>query len=201
MPKDTGFHLAHQQSHYDVQGLVTGATYLPDLNMIGLVGYSPLVQPWIMLLFDYNGTFFFTGNKRKFNIAIGTSQTEAIASTDGGFFYITNERRTISSIVLPQQLHILDLRLYTDPFLHNDISSVTPSDSECSVFPNPAETEITIRTTHSLDFIIYNAQGVMMTSFSSTKENAAVSVEGFPAGIYFLVSTNKNIPPIRFAKL
>lgn len=201
LPKDTGFHLAYPQSHYNVQGLVTGATYLPYLNMIGLVGYSPLIQPWIMLLYDYSGTYFFTGNKRKFNIAIGTSQTEAIASDDGEIFYITNERRTISTTVLPQQLHILDLRPYTDPFLHTDITSVTASDSALAVFPNPAETEITIQSTRAVDFIIYNAQGEMMKSLSSSKENTTISIAEFPAGLYFIVDTNKNISPVRFVKL
>jgi len=201
MAKDTGYHLAHPQAHYNVQGLVTGATYLPALNMIGLVGYSPLIQPWIMLLYDYNGTFFFTGNKRKLNIAIGTSQTEAIATTDGGIFYITNERRMLSSLVFPQKLHILDLRPYTDSFLHTNIASDAQSDSACTVFPNPAETVITIQTTRVDDFIIYNSQGVMMKSCSSTKENTQVSVEEFPPGIYFLVSVNNIFPPTRFIKL
>ena len=201
LPKTTGNHIAQRRSSYNVQGLVTGATYLPGRNLVALIGYSALLQPWVMLLYDYQNDLFFSGNKRKINIAIGFSQTEAITTTDGARFYVTNERRTIATTVIPQQLHILDLRPYTDPFLHTDITSVTASDSAFAVFPNPAETEITIQTTRAVDFILYNAQGEMMKSLSTSKENTTISIAEFPAGMYFLVSTNENIPPVRFVKL
>ncbi|MFM2017682.1 MAG: hypothetical protein RL007_1338 [Bacteroidota bacterium] len=201
LPKDTGFHLAQPQSHYNIQGLVTGATYLPDQHLIALVGYSPLIQPWMMLLYDYSGTFFFTGNKRKFNLAIGTSQTEAIASGDGGFFYITNERRTISSVTLPQQLHIFDMRVFTDPFIHTDVAIVAEPDSVTSIFPVPAETDITICTKQSQEFTICNATGATMKSFSTEAGSTTISVADLTPGLYFIVCTDKKIQPIRFVKL
>lgn len=201
LPKDTGFHFAQRRAFYDVQGLVTGATYLPEDSLVVLVGYSPLIQPWVMLLYDYYGSSFFSGNKRKINIAIGTSQTEAITSTDGARFYVTNERRTIASTVIPQQLHILDLRLYTDPFLHTSLDQTENSLPQCSVSPVPAEVQLTVHAPAGLHFIIVNALGQVATEFNTSNTTTIIEVATWSAGMYSIVCTDKKIAPVRFVKL
>lgn len=200
--KDTGFHWAEPRDSFNLQGLVTGATYLPDQNLVALIGYSPMIQPWVLLLYDYSGNRFFSGNKRKLDLAIGTSQTEAITTTDGGRFYITNERRTVASITIPQQLHLLDLRLYTDPFLHSGISDSLSEEVSLNCFPNPANENVSITCPANSYLRIYNSCGQLVESIANAEPNTVLDISTWERGLYVAsISSNNNTSTLRFVKL
>jgi hypothetical protein len=201
-PKDTGFHFAQPRDSFNVQGLVTGATYLPDQHLITLVGYSPLIQPWLLLLYDYNSTRFFSGNKRKIDIAIGTSQTEAVTTTDGARFYITNEKRTIASTSYPQQLHILDLRIYTDVFIHSGIDNSENHNLTFNVFPNPAVHQLYIESVAGACISICNYMGIMLESFTAEENITFIDTTDWAPGMYMIsVMDGENTRVKRVIKL
>ena len=135
LPKTPGTHVAHLHETYNVKGLITGATYMPEQQLIVLCGYDynkknivSALRPFIYLLYDYKEDRFFSGNKRRLNFKSNAkAQVEAIATPNGLDYYITNEHFKTTfmgiSIDIPAQLQYLDLREYVLPYLKSKSKS------------------------------------------------------------------------------
>lgn len=119
LPKTPGTYVALKNATYNVNGLITGATYLQDKKLVVLCGYSTALQPFFYLLYNFNGQEFFSGNKRKVNISLPFHQVEGVATTNGLDYYATNERFT-QYMNVPHKLHHFNLR----PYLENYISDL-----------------------------------------------------------------------------
>ncbi len=118
IPKIPGKHVAQLKESYNVKGLITSATYLPKKKLLVLAGYSRFLSPFIYLLYDYNDSGFFSGNKRKINIALPFYQMEGISTQDGLHYYLTNENFTRKPIInIPQKLHQFDLSAFLTNYL------------------------------------------------------------------------------------
>ncbi|MES2578566.1 MAG: T9SS C-terminal target domain-containing protein [Bacteroidota bacterium] len=118
IPKIPGKHVAQLKESYDVKGLITSATYLPKKKLLVLAGYSRFLSPFIYLLYDYNDSGFFSGNKRKINIALPFYQMEGISTQDGLHYYLTNENFVRKPIInVPQKLHQFDLSAFLTNYL------------------------------------------------------------------------------------
>jgi hypothetical protein len=114
--KTPGNHVAQYKESYNIKGLITGATYVQHEKVIALTGYSKRLSPFIYLLYDYNNSNFFSGNKRKIKIALPFHQVEGITTQDGLHFYLTNENFVRKPIInSPQRLHIFDLSSLLSP--------------------------------------------------------------------------------------
>jgi hypothetical protein len=102
----------------NVNGLITGGVILEDKKIIVLCGYSKKLQPFLYLLYDYKGTDFFSGNKRKIQLKLPFHQIEGIATRDGLHYYLTNENfQRKPFISVSQQLHFVDLKTYFEFYL------------------------------------------------------------------------------------
>lgn len=118
IPKIPGKYVAQLKESYDVKGLITSATYLPQKKLLILAGYSKLLSPFIYLFYDYNNSGFFSGNKRKINIALPFHQMEGISTQDGLHYYLTNENFARKPIInVPQKLHQFDLSSFLTTYL------------------------------------------------------------------------------------
>lgn len=110
LPKLPGTYTAQFKSDLDLNGLITGATYLEEKKLIVLCGYSKKLKPFLYLLYDFKNNNFFSGNKRKINLALPYHQVEGITTKNGLDYYISNEHFRLKPIInTPQQLHQLDL--------------------------------------------------------------------------------------------
>lgn len=130
LPKTPGTHIAHRRETYDVKGLITGATYMPDYHLIALCGYDydkdhilASLHPFIILLYDFQDGFFFSGNKRRLDFGSGVkAQIESIATSNALDFYLTCEHFHASYMGFtfdsPAQLWRVDLRKYLMPYLN-----------------------------------------------------------------------------------
>ena len=140
LPKQPGSYVAQYRDSFGVEGLITGATYLKDKNLVVLTGYSTLLQPFLFLLYDFQPFDFFSGNKRKVAVDLPFHQVEGIATEDGLMYFISNEYFSYSAITIPQKLHLIDLT----PFLSNYLTgaSVNLIDIEQQnpmiIYPNPS---------------------------------------------------------------
>ena len=113
LPKKPGTYVAELKETIDTQGLITGATALPSKKGVVLCGYSKFLQPFILLLYDYQNNDFGTGNKRKIKIKLPFHQIEGITTKDGKLFYLTNEATVRKPFVnTVQQIHSIDLSPY-----------------------------------------------------------------------------------------
>jgi hypothetical protein len=128
LPKTPGTFVAHRLETYNVGGLVTGATYIPQYRMAVLCGYDynggnylSSLHPFILLLYDFQGDDFFSGNKRRLNFGtLVKEQVEAVATSNATDFYITNEHFTTTQLGItvdrPAKLQKLDLSNYILPY-------------------------------------------------------------------------------------
>ncbi len=193
MPKTPGTYTANLKSTFNVQGLISGATYLESKNLVVLSGYTALLQPFTFLLYDFHNFDFFSGNKRKISISLPFHQVEGIATSDGLKYYISNEYFSFPpAILVPQKLHTLDLSPYLSGYLSNLYNASAFSEKkEISVYPNPARDIITVETSglHLPDnYRLINQSGQTVKSGTLTVGNSTIRISEIPAGNYILVT-------------
>lgn len=120
-----GKYTAKLKTTFDINGLVTGATYLEDKKIVVLCGYSKLQMPFIYLLYDFKNTDFFSGNKRKIKLKLPFRQVEGIAYKANLDFYLTNEKFAQWPILKHRpKLHKIDLSSFLGDYLKR-ISGLT----------------------------------------------------------------------------
>ena len=136
LPKTPGTHVAHRRDTYNTKGLVTGATYIPEYQIVVLCGYDydknhtlSALHPFLILLYDFKDGSFFSGNKRRLDFSSGTkAQIEAIATSNGLDFYLTSEHFHTTRMGLvfdfPAQLWRVDLRKYLMQYLKKNQSII-----------------------------------------------------------------------------
>lgn len=113
LPKTPGTYVAQLKETIDTRGLITDATTLPDKKGVVLCGYTKFLQPFLLLLYDYQNEDFGLGKIRKIKLDLPFHQVEAITTRDGLQFYITNESTIKKPFVnTVQQMHIIDLSAY-----------------------------------------------------------------------------------------
>ncbi len=196
LPKTPGNYSAKFISQYNVQGLITGATYYEDKKIVALSGYSQLLQPFILLLFDFHNRNFFSGNKRKVLLNLPFYQVEGIATKDGLNYFITNERFTHSFITTAAKIHRLNLSDY----LSNYISTVSTTfntinkTGEYYPYPNPATDYIHFKIPDIYDFriTVYNTHGQKIGLYENTSYEFKLNVSNYNRGLYYYVINSKD---------
>jgi len=107
LPKMPGTYSAVNEGSFDVNGLITGATYLQNQQFISLSGYSSTLIPFVYFLYDFTDNNFFNGNKRKVGLNLPLHQIEGIASNDGTNYYLSNEFFN-NFFTIESQIHAYD---------------------------------------------------------------------------------------------
>ena len=134
MPATPGTHVAQLRDSLMVQGQITAADISDDGKAL-LLGYNVSTsETFIWLLFDFPGSDFFKGNKRKISLgsALLVSQPEGIVFGQNNQGYICSERYS----VLPQKLLSFDINQWVEN------PTATPETADFpgwTVFPNPAD--------------------------------------------------------------
>jgi hypothetical protein len=112
-----------------VKGLITGATYIPEHQLVVLCGYDydkrnllSALHPFIVLLYDFKDGDLLSGNKRRLDFNSGVkAQIEGIATSNGLDYYLSCEYFTTTKMGIvfefPAQLYRLDLRKYLLPYI------------------------------------------------------------------------------------
>ena len=142
IPKTPGKHIARKHGTYNAGGLITGASYIPQYRLVVLCGYDyaggrslTALHPFIILLYDFQGNNFFSGNKRRLDFkTMSKSQVEAIATSNAMDYYITNEHFTTTqlgiTLDLPARLQRINLRQYLLPYLRRFNKTNSPSSAD-----------------------------------------------------------------------
>lgn len=152
LPKTAGNHVANLLTTLNVDGLITGATLKEDSRLIALCGYNNLLQPFIYLIYDFQGTNFSVANKRKIAVSLEFHQIEGITTTDGLEYYISNEALKTFISDTSQKIHQLSLT----PYLSNYLSTLSKNTIELTtntivLSPNPCENEIHLTNLQQTD--------------------------------------------------
>jgi hypothetical protein len=110
LPNQTGSQVAKLKATFDTKGLVTGATYVANKNLIVLCGYTKVGKPFLYLLYDFKNQDFLSGNKRRIDLKLPFHQIEGITTKDGLHYFLTNEALVRKPVInVKQQIHYLDL--------------------------------------------------------------------------------------------
>jgi hypothetical protein len=209
LPKTPGTHIAQRRETHNVNGLITGATYMPEYQLIVLCGYSyssrvkaSSLRPFIVLLYDYKDHRFFSGNKRRLNFkATAKSQVEAIATHNGLDYYITNEHfeTTVMGIHvnLPAKLQRMDLRDYLLPYLsqfgvsdHQTVIQDFKPIDEIRIYPNPVSNLIYIdcpKHLSGMKYEIFNLNGQKVAEGVLKEKTISLNNKNIYPGEYILV--------------
>ncbi len=205
LPKFPGIYSAGRRSEFDVQGMITGATYQESKRLISLCGYTNLLQPFIYLLYDFNSTDFFSGNKRKMNLSLSFHQVEGIATNEGLKYYCSNEAFVQAPFInTPQKLHVLDLSSYLNDYLNQIILSTFQNvNPEVVIYPNPANEFIVLDANlkkNEGDYFISDLSGRIVDFGSLLNAKQKIDISNLSSGIYFMKISGAESQTNKFIK-
>ena len=213
LPKTPGSHIAHRGTTYNVNGLITGATYLPAYQLVVLCGYDydnenllTALHPFVILLYDFQKNQFFSGNKRRLDFDFSVrAQIEAIATHNALDYYLTNEYFSTSAIgfkiEIPSQLRRLNLRDYLLPYLSqfdindepNTLQNSFKADADFHLYPNPATDKLYIdypRKFSGAEYEILNLNGQKVTEGILNDKVIPLNNRNLTSGKYILLIRN-----------
>lgn len=132
LPKNQGTYTIYPLDQFDTDGLITGADILSGGSEIILCGYKNY-NPFIWLLFDFQGADFFGGNKRRISFSgiLGT-QTEGISYTFGRNVFISAEK----TMVAPAKLFRINTAPWTQ-VIPTATNQNKPDGEGMLLYPNP----------------------------------------------------------------
>jgi hypothetical protein len=190
--KTPGSYTLSPHTSYNVAGLITGAAYNAQTKEIALIGYTLLrTGSFLLLLNDYAGDAFFSGNKRKVDISNGTTwQTEAVAWMPGNRLCISSEGDA------------------TDVAALYHMSRVLPSPAAVAynaayparvLYPNPVRDVLYVSSASASDYRILDEGGCVMRAGKMDKGKTSIAITSLSPGIYTLISGADN-RALRFVK-
>jgi len=188
VPKIPGNYLAQRKDSSAVNGLITGATYLAGKRLVILSGYSSLLQPFMYLLFDFEGTDFFSSFQQKINPSLNFHQVEGVSTTNGIDVYLTNEYFSQSVISTQQKLHKFDLTPVLGDYLSGN--NVFSESADIRIFPNPAKDIVHIQAPKkSLCLEVRNSEGKLVKK-ARIRHETDLDISDLPNGRYFISITD-----------
>ena len=180
---------AKRRSSWDVNGLITGAVYLEEKRIIVLSGYSERLQPFLYLLYDFTGSDFFNGNKRKIDVLLPYHQIEGITTTNGIKYFVTNEYFSLDPLIRTRQkIHLFDLRSFLGNYLNLNLRR-PDAENNFIISPIPAREFVTIQSLADLlpaDYILVNMTGKIVMTGELNSESSTLNISGLNSGIYFM---------------
>lgn len=189
LPKIPGSFTALKKTEYDVQGLITGATYLESEQLMVLCGYSGLLYPFLILLYDFPAHDFFSGNIRKIMVSLPLHQIEGIASANGLKYYISNESFSLQEVIsTPQKLHIFDISPFLEKYLNSKTSVISEKQvhETISFYPNPVKllfVNINQEFTPAV-FKIYDQMSRLIKEGTLEDESLELDMSHFAPGLF-----------------
>lgn len=192
LPKTPGTYEARLKTSLAVQGLTTGATFLPDKRLLALSGYSTSLEPFIYLVYDYKNLDFNHANKRKLRLELPFAQVEGITTKDGLEYYLSNEYFSKPPFInSPQRLHRFNLDAYLSGYLDSlDLKLEQPENrTGFTLYPLPTHGLIAIDNLpdgHSLKYHIVASNGQILQTGLLNATNKDIDVSPLVPGTYFL---------------
>lgn len=211
VPKEPGFHTAVALFRMDVNGLVTGASYFrhstgtsKEQCTLVLCGYNMLVQPFIYLVYDFQGTRFLEGKREKILVSneIGW-QTEAVATDDGFHYWITNESLKRMGLTRPARLISVDLSMFLEDYATTPTTTNGIEEGEARfpvLAPNPTDGMMHLvpsdpTGTNDFSVEVWDTQGRRLPGV--VKDNS-IDLRDQSAGVYLVkISTPRGDMAIR----
>ncbi len=183
LPLEVGIHIAQRREEYNVQGLITGASWDDLKEQVVLCGYSNLLMPFSVLLFDYSNGQFFNGNKRKIVLGMGLHQVEAVVNNGNGSFLFSNEAYD-GVVNVGASLH---RGWMIDPWV-NSMNEITKAQEPAVIYPNPSTHSVSVQLFNPIHgawrFSIFNEKGQQLDKGKFHGSKWTYDVSELPPGFY-----------------
>ncbi|MEM1323324.1 MAG: T9SS type A sorting domain-containing protein [Bacteroidota bacterium] len=197
LPTTVGDQVAQLRDSFDVSGLITGAD-IDENGGVVLLGYSGLIN-FMWLLFDYQDSRFFSGNKRLISLGglLTNGQTEGIAFKGANFGYISSEGLSFGGIALSPKLQTFSVKQWTEPEIVATHSPQTALEGIRAV-PNPFDRNLGLYLPKPLpepvSLSLHNSAGQLMlkrdySSLASGPLDLQIAAQDWPPGVYVLTIT------------
>jgi len=189
LPKTPGTHTAVLRGVLNTLGMITGATSVESKKLVVLCGYTNFLEPFIYLLYDYPGTEFIRGNKRRINLSLQFHQVEGVATNNGLKYYLSNELFNSPPFLSRSRMHIVDLSGYLSNYLNNTITQAEDYEAPntLNIFPNPAGDYIHVRTNMRVNkenYLILNMQGKPVQEGILQNSEEKINLSELESGLY-----------------
>ncbi len=194
LPNYQGDYIAELVTTFNTSGLITGADINNESHEITLVGYvDNSWVPFTWLLFDFEGSNFFLGNKRRIDfINVIATQTEAITYTIGKHEVITSEGHVLFS----QTAYDFNSGLWTD-IVTSITSDLQAEKFDFTLSPNPVrKSKLTIDIDKlpvgEYQIEVYDTLGnlIKINTYKVSRKDGAnrvkIRVGNYAPGIYFV---------------
>ncbi|GAA3592061.1 T9SS type A sorting domain-containing protein [Flavivirga amylovorans] len=184
IPKTQGtYALSSLTTTLNSGGLISGGTYNPLTKKLFLVGYTALLQPFVWVSENFNGSDIFSGtNVQTALSSFGFEQTEAIAFVNENRYFITSESFNVSPFSDYAKLI---------SFSTNDValsSEEIITEKDIVLYPNPVDAFLYIKSKHVNSIEIYDTKLVQLYKGN----NISVDMNTFSQGIYIIKINLKN---------
>lgn len=203
IPKTPGAYTAEFMATYNVNGLITGATWQQDARILALCGYTTTLSPFIYLLYDFQGDDFFGGNKRRLSFQGNFLQVEGITTEDGLHFYVSNEHFSRGGIInTPARVFTLDLSHYLQDYLGNEALK-DGFGNGLSVAPVPGSFRVALSCPDRFigsTFTVVDAQGKIVGNGHIDGPKTEIDISGLAVGTYTVRVTGKATGNVRLIK-
>lgn len=104
VPKTPGNYSAKNIGEYNIEGLVTGATYNPLTRILYLTGYNQMLFPFIARVGGLQSDNIFLGTVKRNDLKIGFAQVEGIAQVGENRYLFSNENMVNPLVKSPARL-------------------------------------------------------------------------------------------------
>ena len=158
-------------------GLITGGTYNPSSGKLYLVGYSGILQPFVWVSNNFNGSDIFSGTNTKTSLSsLSFEQAEAITFVSENRYFITSE--SFSQSFISDYAKLIG-------FSTSDITLSLESDSikeEVVLYPNPVNDFLNIRGNDIVLVEVYDTKSILLYK----GQPAFIDMSVFSEGLYFV---------------
>ncbi len=188
IPATPGSHTAELVETFNVAGLITGADISSNGEIV-LIGYTEFGINFMWLLFDYQESLFFSGNKRRISLGTGltNSQTEGITLRDDGSGYVCSEEFEVTStVILPQKLLSFSIQQWLD---NTTSLYFEEMDNRFSIYPNPFQDYFEVELSRPIEYwALYdlNGRNLKAGSVSPDQDLLKINTQNLEGGLYFL---------------
>ena len=190
IPKQIGNVVAKNLGTYDVNGVVTGATFNELSKIVYLLGYSQQLQPFVVRIENFSETTGFTGNEQKTMLNVGFAQTEGITHVGVNRYFVSSEEFVNSDPPITLQSSLFSFE--TDDRVEEETPEVGNPDDEDELVLFRALGSKLLEYQLNLDTplfgrAIFDASGrrVRYTN-GNLIENNSIDLSAFQSSVYYI---------------
>lgn len=197
LPKSEGEQSARLLHEFFTNGMITGADFQAKDSVVILCGYNIALQPFVWILWDFNGADIWSGNKRRINLNLPFHQVEGIVWKNDGEYLFTNEEFK-NIFTVNSALFTMNTSAWVD--LSNTYIGIPTSIEQDSIgqgfrlYPNPTKNLMNLEWEKSqrIQLIeVYDNSGRTSEVWSSIPEQNTMQLDlsHYAPGQYYMVLT------------